>query len=222
MLNLTLIQMQFALFFDEIENRPDKLANKVEDALESLFDQMPTILPVPPEAPLDVPSVIMQSSDGVYTCNIAKTRIDFIVNSNGGHSISVGLDKFIDLINSFSEAVYSYKKVVRFGLIGRYFITDKDPVRKIKGKYFKGDLGELEELNIRFNKRFDGNNIVFNDIVEISKGNSNENGNITDGIFLQRDLNNVPVQIISMEEIFSIIDSHKDKFSQSGLSELIE
>lgn len=223
MSKISLVQFQFVLFFDEIENRPDKLANKVEDALGGIFDQMPTILPIPPDAPIEVPSVIMKSSNGIYTCNVAKNRVDFIVNyTNDGESISISFEKFNKLINSFSTAVYSYKNIVRFGLIGTYFCKDNDPANRIKTKYFQKEIGDLTELNVRFNKRFTNNNIVFNDIVEVNNASVNENGIDIDGIIIQRDMNNVPVKVLPLEEVFSVISSNQKKFHLSGITELIE
>jgi hypothetical protein len=224
MSEISLVQLQFVLFFDSIENRPDKFINRVDDALDGIFDQMPTILPIPQDAPPEVPSVIMQSSNGVYTCNIARTRIDLIVNyGNSGQSVSVNVEDFIKQIRIFSNSVNKYKKFTRFGFVGRYFIKDNNPSKKVQNKYFKKDLGELEELNLRFNKRFESNQLTLNDVVEISKGTINEVGRTPQhGVFIQRDLNNVPVtSSVSTDEILTVITSHQNRFTVSGLSELI-
>ncbi|MFS0776262.1 hypothetical protein ABC255_09670 [Neobacillus sp. 3P2-tot-E-2] len=224
MSEISLVQLQYALFFDSIENRPDKLIPRVDDALDGVFDQMPTILPIPQDAPPEVPSVIMQSSNGVYTCNIARTRIDFIVNyGNSGQSVSVNVDDFIKQIRIFSNSVSKYKKFTRFGFVGKYFLKDNNPSRKIQNKYFKKDLGDLEELNFRFNKRFESNELTLNDVVEISKGTINEVGRTSQqGVFIQRDMNNVPVSTsLATEEILKVITSHQNSFTISGISELI-
>jgi hypothetical protein len=128
-----LIQLQFALFYEAIENRPDRLIGKIDEALDGIFDEMPTILPIPADAPPEIPSVIMRSSSGIYGCNISKTRIDFIVNYiNSGDSMSVQLEKFIKKIRPFSAAVFSHKSISRFGVVGKYYL--KKVVQQLKSK----------------------------------------------------------------------------------------
>ncbi|MFE3973273.1 MULTISPECIES: hypothetical protein [unclassified Peribacillus] len=218
-----LIQLQFALFFEEMDNRPDKFINKIDEALDGVFDQMPTILPIPADAPPEIPSVTMQSSNGLYVCNIAKNRIDFVMNCiNSGDSASVIFENFISKIRLFSNVVFGSKNIIRFGFIGRYFYKRNDPAKVIQSKYFKDDLGELEEINLRFNKRFESNDLSFNDVVEISKGSVSENnGPEQYGIVIQRDMNNIPVVSLQKEDMLSVIKSREDNFKLSGISELV-
>lgn len=219
-----LLQMQIALFFDEIENRPDKLMDKIDDALEGIFDQMPTILPIPPDAPPEVPNVIMNSSNGIYNCNIAKSRIDFSVNyASSSNSVSVDIESFIDKVRLFATVVFSYKNIVRFGLVGQYFFRNPDPLKKIQSKYLKTDLGELEELSIRYNKKFESHGIEVNDLIEVSKGAYMENGRTKQfGVFVQRDMNNVPVDSLKIEDVISLIISRQNNFKLSGIKGLVE
>lgn len=219
-----LIQLQFALFYDTPENRPDKLINKIDEALDGIFDEMPTILPIPAEAPPEIPSVIMRSSNGIYGCNIAKTRIDFIVNyTNSGDSVSIQIEKFIKKIRPFSAAVFSHKTISRFGIVGKYFFKESSPTNKIQRKYLKKDLGDLEELTIRFNKRFESNSLTVNDVIDISKGSIQENGKSQQfGIVIQRDMNNIPVDILNIEDVISIVVDRSKSFSLSGISELVQ
>lgn len=223
MTNDKLIQLQFALFFESIEKRPDKFISKIDDALEDLFDQMPTIVPLPDEAPPEIPRVTMQSSDGVYICNISKNRIDFVMNCIGSrNSISVILEDFINKIQPFAEGVFQSKNIIRFGFVGRYFLKESNPIKKIQLKYFKGNLGNLSELALKFNKRFEKNNLKLNDLVEISKGTVVENNMPEqEGIMINRDMNNIPTGLLRLEDMMSIIISKKDSFNLSGIQELI-
>ncbi len=224
MSNVRAVQLQFALFFDRIEDRPDKFIYRVDDALGGIFDQMPTIIPVPPDAPPEIPTVNMQSSNGLYLCNIARNRIDLIVNCMiSGDSVSVAVDKFINKIRPFAEVVFSQKTIVRFGFVGRYFFKTNDAANMIKNKYFKVDLGSPEELSIRFNRRFQNGDLTFNDVIEINKGGINEN-NIAqqNGIIIQRDLNNMPVGSLGIEDIELVIRKKMDDFKASGILELIQ
>ena len=219
-----LLQLQFALFFKSIENRPDKLISKVDAAMGDLFDQMPNMMPLPQEAPPEIPRVTMRSSDGIYVCNISKNRIDFIGNYiTSGSSVATNLEDFIEKIYSFSEAIFKDKSIIRFGFIEQYFLEHSNGVDKIKSKYLKLELGNLEELSLRYNQVFVSGSLEMNDIVEISKGSIFISG-VTqkEGIIIQRDFNNKPLEVITIEDMKSVIDSNINKFKTSGIRELIE
>lgn len=219
-----LLQLQFALFFKSIENRPDKLISKVDAAMGDLFDQMPNMMPLPQEAPPEIPRVTMQSSDGIYICNISKNRIDFIGHYiTSGSSVATNLEDFIEKIYSFSEAIFKDRSIIRFGFIEQYFLEHSNAVDKIKSKYLKLELGNLEELSFRYNQVFVSDRLEMNDIVEISKGSIFISG-VTqkEGIIIQRDFNNKPLEVITIEDMKSVIDSNKNKFKTSGIRELIE
>lgn len=222
MSNEKLIQLQFALFFANLDNRPDKFINKIDDALD-VFDQMPTIVQIPDDAPAEIPRVTMQSSNGLFICNISQNRIDLIMNCvQTGDSIAVSLDQFIKKVIIFSEVVFNTKNIVRFGFVGRYFIRHANPIKKIQTKYFKNDLGDLSDIGLKFNKLFIENNLNYNDLVEINQGSAIENnGPQQVGIMLVRDMNNVPVGQLRMEDMLHVINKYVDKFKLSGISELI-
>ncbi|MEH7249172.1 hypothetical protein V7114_20645 [Neobacillus niacini] len=217
-----ILQLQLALFFETVENRPDKLMGKIDDALEGIFNNMPTILPIPADAPPEIPRVIMQSSNGLYQCNIANSRIDFTANfTNSGNSASIQLESFIEKVRTFAALIFGLKKIVRFGFVGQYFFKNNDPTKRIQSKYLKNDLGDLEELTIRFNKRFENKGTLLNDIIEINKGGFVENGNIQQkGVIIQRDMNNIPGEPLKIEDVISIIVSNENKFRLSGITEL--
>ncbi|MER1958862.1 MAG: hypothetical protein ABS942_15875 [Solibacillus sp.] len=218
-----LIHVQLAMFFETPENRPDKLANKIEDVVKDVFDQMPNIIPLPSEAPPEIPRVIMQSSDGVFTCNIGSNRVDFIGNfANFDGEIDSIFDEFLIKAYQFLEAVFESKRVIRFGLVGQYFFQEDDLTEKLKNKYFKTDIGQFDELNLKFNKRFNFEDLKFNDIIDINQGLLNgSNGVEFKGGFIQKDMNNIPSTSIDLNKIKKLIELNKVKFSKEKIRELI-
>ena len=70
-------------------------------------------------------------------------------------------------------------------------------------------------------ERFTSCGLLLNDIIEINQGIITENGRNKMGIRLQRDLNNVEVNNLKIEDVISIIVSSKNRFKQSGIMELI-
>ncbi|PIC56263.1 hypothetical protein CSV80_15650 [Sporosarcina sp. P12(2017)] len=223
MTNEKLLQLQFALFFTTNENRPDKLITKVDNAFGELFDQMPNMINLPSDAPLELPRITMQSSDGIYACNIGINRIDFIGHYiDSGSSVTVNVQDFIKKVYLLSSEIFADREIIRFGLVGQYFIESASAVEKITTKYLNIDIENLEEINIRFNKNFINGGLTMNDVVEISKGSVTiANISQKDGILIQRDINNKPTKVLEFNEMKSIIESNESKLLLSGIRELI-
>lgn len=218
-----LVQVQMALFFETLENRPDKIANKIEDAIENVFDQMPNIIPLPSDAPPEIPRVVMNSSDRIFTCNISKLRADFIGNfSNLEDEIDVTIDNFLDTASKFLKAVINVKRIIRFGLVGQYFFEEQNLTEKLKHKYFRPDIGDFDELNLKFNKRFEFDGIQFNDVVDIIHGFlTGPNGIEIKGGFIQKDINNIPSNPLRLDTILNLIENKKVTYYEKQIRELI-
>lgn len=74
-------QIQFAVFLKNF-NLSDKikLATDLKIKTGNVFDGEPTILPLPIDAPIEIPRIILQSRDGKYTCNVSLQRADLFFN----------------------------------------------------------------------------------------------------------------------------------------------
>jgi len=53
------------------------LINKLSTALPFLLEKDPTILPIPDDAPSNIPRIMLSNKSEEYKCNIAANRIDF-------------------------------------------------------------------------------------------------------------------------------------------------
>jgi len=53
------------------------LVNKLSHALPFLFEKDPTLLPIPDDAPPDIPRIMLSNKSEKYKCNISANRIDF-------------------------------------------------------------------------------------------------------------------------------------------------
>ena len=218
-----MLHLQLALFFEDIENRPDKFIPKITEISDNVFDQMPTILPIPLSAPPEIPVVILSSGDGKYTCNIAKSRIDFInTASSSSEGISSQLENFVNKIRPYVSVIYGYKKIVRFGLICQYLFKTEDPVKNIQSKYLKTNLGSLEELTIRYNKKIEVSGLLINDIVEVGKGTIPQDGSGETGVIILRDINNaLNTSELPIEDLFLVIKSQLSNLGAKGIMEIL-
>jgi len=83
-LNFVIQNIQGVLFIENFAFR-NKLgiASRINEAVNNLFDGDPTMLDLPPEAPLEIPRIQLKDSKPVYSLNFCANRIDFFYNDPG-------------------------------------------------------------------------------------------------------------------------------------------
>lgn len=124
--NFKVQKIQLALFpknFNLIDKV--KVANDLKVKTGSLFDGESTILPLPIDAPLEIPKIILQSKDNIFTCNVAIPRIDFSQQVNEKQTFEETKKDYLAKV----KQIYSYFIKDQDLIIGRIgfvvdFITD--------------------------------------------------------------------------------------------------
>ena len=83
-LDFVIQNIQGVLFIENFAFR-NKLgiASKINEAVNNLFDGDPTMIDLPPEAPLEIPRIQLKDSKPVYSLNFCPNRIDFFYNEAG-------------------------------------------------------------------------------------------------------------------------------------------
>jgi hypothetical protein len=88
-----------------------KVANAINDNLSNLFDSDPIILPLPEDAPPEIPRIQMFSKDKKYVLSIALNRIDFIFQYKEEDEklfpIPGFFEKFLSIFQYFSENLHT-------------------------------------------------------------------------------------------------------------------
>jgi len=87
-----------------------KVANAINDNLSSLFDSDPVMLPLPEDAPAELPRIRMSSKDKRYSLSIALNRIDFVFQYKEEDKSFPNPDlfeKFLTIFQYFSENVHT-------------------------------------------------------------------------------------------------------------------
>jgi hypothetical protein len=221
-----IVKLQLALFFENPISRPDNLMGPINSDMGNLFDAMPQIIPIPMEAPLDIPRVQLRSENNQYNCNIAGSRIDFILNGNNTDEVNwpdITKD-FIAKVNLFTKSVLNNEKVTRFGLIGNFFMPDKSSSASVTRKYLKIDLNSAEEINLRFNKRGASHGLDLNNITSINAAAIFEaNGQPDKGVFIELDVNNIPTQkLLDSETLLQVINKIMPDFAPEKVKGLVK
>lgn len=186
---MKLLSLQFSLFFNDIIVRPDKSFSDFSEKFPE-FDSMPTILPIPEQAPVEIPVILHNSLDGRYSCQISRSRINILIQSTADDANGIAISKFLNIYNRFNQYVLSKERINRFGLVGNYFYVSDNPIHILMNKYFKDTISGTDEINLRFNKKRNSFNLELNDVVSFSVGYLSLHGDVEkEGIIIQRDIN---------------------------------
>ncbi len=199
-----LINTQLALFFEQLISRPDELWQQFNTEMDGIFDQIPLTVPVPNETQLaEVPVVQMNSNKGVYSCNIARGRVDFFHRGVGKQTFSDIKNDFLQEIEKYFNYFSGKTKIKRIGFVTRFFIEDnnqdKTIAKLLNKKFIKLHDNNVHEAYIRYVSRikigeFDVNDLT---IVERFLARISGIGDNIKGILVTRDFNTIPEQLYS-------------------------
>jgi hypothetical protein len=221
MLKTKIITLQFAFFLKDIVSRPDLEFGDLNSLMLNIFDGMPQIIPIPKELPPDVPVMILRSEDNEYSCNISRSRVDFILNRTADiKSNEALLQDFNAKVSGLTKIILDKQELSRFGMIARYFHQDNVATRTLRNKFFTPVVDGTHELSLRYNKKSNAFGFEINDILEISDAEAVANGIVSKGILIQRDINNQPVQ--GKELDFSTLSNLSKKYSERISESVIE
>lgn len=220
-----IIHLQFAFFLKDIVGRPDLEFGDLNTSLMNIFDGMPQILPIPQELPADVPVMVLRSNDNQYTCNISRSRIDFIVNRTNGEKSNADLLKDFNLkVAGLTKYLLGKQEVSRFGMVARYFHKDNTASRTLRNKFFTTIVEGANELSLRYNKKSSAFGYQINDILEIGAAEAITNGIPEKGILVQRDINNdiKSGEHFSFETLSSLSQKFASKITENEIEGLIK
>jgi hypothetical protein len=218
-----IISLQFALFFQDIIERPDTEFSDLNMNLMNIFGDVPLIMPIPPELPPEVPRVTLKSENKAYICQIARSRVDLISNRISKETSNEEMLKdFNAKVRGFIKYVLEKRKIVRFGMICKYFHKDDDAITTIKNKYFNDNIGDVAELSIQYNKISEYQGFQLNDLVSISAKKVKIAGETMKGIQIQRDINNAPVDSLSLEKLQQISNEYARCMFEAEIAGLIK
>lgn len=218
------VKFQTALFFEGILPRPDQIFFQINQDFSNLFNGVPTILPIPPDAPLDIPLVQLKSESNLYQLNISKSRADLFMNPLQAESYN---DKLaLDFVTLSKLFISVFSKLCNINRIGYVILTHKEsnsPSKLISEKYFKPNFKDSDELSFRrnINRRVKG--ILINDILELASSElTNPSVGTKKGVLIIRDLNNKEVSVMKKEEIESLLEDFLKSTSLNLIEKIVD
>jgi hypothetical protein len=144
-----------------------------------------------------LPIVQMASRNGIYFCNIARSRVDFLLAGEGEQTFSDIKANFIEKVGLYLDFFASKTSVSRIGFVVRFFISDDSPEEKIKrvinsdfNKIFEGE--KVSEAYARYISKTTLNELNINNFTTIEKTSAKIGSAQKTGVLITRDFNTVP------------------------------
>ncbi len=151
----TPISIQSAMFTHGLDfSDPLAMAQGIRHAVGGLFDGQPGVFPVPPNAPSNVPRIVLSDRAKKYQCKVSAERVDLAFDGSKRKPTGAGIvwDEFSGLIRQLAE--YLKKKnparVWRLGLVAHLFkVLEGSANAHIQQKYLKDvRFGDPYELHL--------------------------------------------------------------------------
>lgn len=206
-------KIQTAIFTKNFQIADDydraQLLLDLKSATFDTFNGDPVLIPVPNDAPLDIPRVILNSIDKAYSCNVALNRTDVFYNVPDDSEINLNVLlqtqknnslKLFNFLKSKSATINRVGFVVNIDFI-MVEENDKNSFDYLKEHFFKNDkLKDPKELLLRYNKLGSSPKFEMNNLITIQSRRS-------DIIAVQTDIN-------TLAEIMINSDFSKDDFEE--------
>lgn len=223
---MKLISVQIALFSQETISRPDLVMNDINQKENGIFDDIPTIINLPPDILAEIPIAQIKSKTGMYNLNVSRNRVDLIVNadfSNNNSPFEI-FKSYKPIIDKFYKAVNAAMAVIRIGIIMTLFEPTGNNVKVVYDKYSKETYSrDCTEVTYRINKQNVVKGHVINNIRNIEATDLHFGSDVHKGIIIQLDTNNVPDQNkpITAELTSTLLTQAINKIKDSAVKELI-
>lgn len=136
------------------------VAQNLNKATENLFNGGPAILPIPDDAPLEIPRIILRSKDANFVCHVSPKSLEFSLKQKKGENkrLKEIQDDFLSRLADIARVVKTELrvKVERLGVvINSAMFLEESPVDFLMKKFLRsGIIVDPHELNLNFLHKF--------------------------------------------------------------------
>ncbi|MBM3118488.1 MAG: hypothetical protein FJ006_02885 [Chloroflexi bacterium] len=117
---------------------PLEVGHQLRSATGGLFDGEPLVLPLPSDAPQEIPRIVLRDKEDRYSCNISSSRLDLFYRKKDPSQKWVDLrDEYLGHLSVVSRALLTNLRVdiTRLGSVAEFAVPmDANPnsiIRKI-------------------------------------------------------------------------------------------
>ena len=233
MLTFKIYKFLAAVFTPDLsEARSARFLNLALELLGKRLDGEPVILPIPQDAPADIPRVLLSSADKKWSLQISLARTNLFYEPTIEDAVRVSVGEFGSVASSFFRP-YQEKldlRVQRLALVTERISQEEAPASYIVDKFCKKELGQkggpfsnMRGFEVNSLKRYQWEGFKLNSWV---KFRSAHRGTKPEDKFrvivLQNDLNTLPYDE-DPEQEFSPQDIERFFYKTPGhLNEVLE
>jgi len=177
-----------------------KIANHVVDLLGKYVGEEPTILPIPKDAPPELPRIVFSSPDKKWSLNISPDRTNLFFNiSPTSTENEINTDEFSAIA---SEFFVNYQKALDLRVQRTAFVTERSTIRDdalafILDRFCKKEqtrkgkpFFNAKRFEIHSFKKYDWESFNLNSWVRLKYAPiKNEDGEIVSAVLVINDLN---------------------------------
>lgn len=225
-MSMQLFEHQFAWWFDPlVEPDFNALPGEVKQALgKHTFINPWTTLPLPKEAPAEIPRVQMETTDRRVRISIARSRLDFF-SAYPQPEDQANVEIFFSLVLKISAALNcqtaSPMRFSRLGCVARYFQENDAPEQSIAEKLLKKARPHLKEISVRILESTLHDGVSYNDSYQFDVGVHNTSGK--KALVYTRDINTDEARSVADEPdtCEKFVDVCKDKLRIGSINNFL-
>lgn len=117
------------------------------------------------------------------------SRIDFTQNYGPHEDIEKAVNDFRIKSNTLISTIFQKYAIIRMGLVGNYYIPNKNPSALIAKMYLNDENKNPDEISIRINKKDNFKGITINNVITVNTGTVKAPNFSGDAVVLQLDYN---------------------------------
>jgi|GEM_PF-1081744 len=121
MSDIKLVSLQTGLFFNKVVTRPDEYVTSLNTACQNIFDALPIVLPIPEDAPPEIPVAQLNSKLKKYASNIGRRRADLFINETNTILQENTISQHFPLVEKFIEFFLRDNTFSRIAFVAKYF-----------------------------------------------------------------------------------------------------
>ena len=210
MTNFSIAQLQVALFLTTIDlTKPLKVAVAIQNASEEFFDADPLMLPIPPDAPTDIPRIRLSSSNEHWAFHVAGERLDCLYKPHADKRESP--EKFEGIIGKQAQICGDIWEILqkqfsvsgkRIGVISTFVASPESPVETLRSKFIPAsNASEPYELQLHALHKMSLENIPINRWTRCTAANLPLEQKPRDALRLQIDINTLTEQSFDLTQV---------------------
>ena len=226
--DLVINKYEVALFPKDFSTSDfNSLLEEIKKSLVMFADGFNTVIPVPLDAPREIPRILLRSKDNVIACNISLEKVNI---SWFNRKEIPGFTKSITEINSdiekLSEILLLHtptRRMKRVGYIKEYYLVSENPVEVLPNS----NIGSKVKENLRefiFQLTYDFSMSMYsncNKVIILGKGKK-QTGEKENVLMLTSDINTLQTKDVSWttEDIKKFITEADKNSNKNDLYEL--